>query len=37
MDDDEALIRRGDITSDQMVPAGAGAFWLGIDALRRIV
>ncbi|HKD76482.1 MAG TPA: hypothetical protein VKB76_13350, partial [Ktedonobacterales bacterium] len=34
-DDDAALIRRGGITADQVVPAGAGAFWLGVDALRQ--
>ncbi len=34
---DTALIRRGGITAAQMVPAGAGAFWLGVDVLRRRV
>jgi hypothetical protein len=33
---DVEIIMRNNITPDRIVPAGAGAFWLGIDQLRTI-
>ena len=34
---DSDMLQRGNVTSDRIAPAGAGAFWLGIDLLRRII
>lgn len=35
LESDEAMIKKGGLWPDAMVPAGAAAFWLGVDLLRK--